>query len=195
MALLNRQELRQKAQRKFGSFAKSESSKVLNESTRTFSATKTYDIFLSHSYLDADEIEALKEVFEDHKFSVYVDWIEDKQLRRDNVTIDTAKTIKQRLRSCKTLVYAFSINSPNSKWMPWELGFFDGYNGKVSVLPLTDTPTGQESYKGVEFVGIYPYITKTKNLAQNETLYVNEADDIYVEYLKWLKGENPTKRT
>jgi hypothetical protein len=195
MALLNRQELKLKAERKFGSFAKSESAKILNESTRTFSATKTYDIFLSHSYLDADEIEAIKEVFEDHKFTVYVDWIEDKQLRRDNVTIDTAQTIKLRLRSCKTLVYAFSINSPNSKWMPWELGFFDGYNGKVSVLPLTDAPTSQESFKGVEFVGIYPYITKTKNLAHKETLYVNEADDIYAEYSEWLNGRKPYKRT
>jgi len=194
MALLSREELKLKAQKKFGYFAKSESSKILNESVRTFSITKAYDIFLSHSYLDSDEIEALKEEFEERGFSVYVDWIEDKHLNRESVTIETAKTIKQRLKTCKTLVYAFSINTPNSKWMTWELGYFDGFNGQVAVLPLTDKSSNRESYKGIEFVGIYPYITKTKSKFQTELFYVNDTMDVYVEYSEWLDGKKPYKR-
>lgn len=43
--------------------------------------------------------------------------------------------------------------------MPWKVGYFDGSNGNVAVLPVVDNPT--ERYAGHEFVGFYPYVDFT----------------------------------
>jgi hypothetical protein len=188
MALLNKQDLKSRALDKFGINAKSRSVVALLETAKTFNFVKQYDIFLSHSYLDADEVEILKEDLEASGFSVYVDWIEDAQLSRDNVSSYTATVIRNRMKYCKSLIYAFSENSALSKWAPWELGYFDGYNGKVAVLPIFDGPQTGEDYKGVEFIGIYPYITKAMT-----SFFVQENSQIWVGYSSWLTGAKPVK--
>ena len=38
-----------------------------------FSSTRSYDVFLSHSYLDKVQVLALIKLFNKHHFSVYVD--------------------------------------------------------------------------------------------------------------------------
>jgi len=37
--------------------------------------------------------------------------------------------------------------------MPWELGFFDGHDGRVAILPIAKSP--EPSYVGHEYLGIY----------------------------------------
>jgi hypothetical protein len=36
------------------------------------------------------------------------------------------------------MVYVVTQNAAASKWMPWELGFFDGVRGKVLVYPVDE---------------------------------------------------------
>ena len=55
-------------------------------------------------------------------FKVYVDFIVDSSLDRNNVTLKTAQTIRRRLENSKSLIYAQSPAAVMSKWMPWELG-------------------------------------------------------------------------
>lgn len=157
--------------------------------------TKKYDIFLSHSYLQASEIYILKGQLELFGFSVYVDWIEDKELSRDNVSRETAIRLQTRMRNCKSLIYAHSIESTASKWMPWELGYFDGYNGIVAILPIEEHESGMNNYTGQEYLSIYPYITKERNREGKIHLYVNEGSpEIYIIYSSWLEGNKPYKR-
>lgn len=49
--------------------------------------------------------------------------------------------------------------SPGSRWMPWELGFFDGFRTAVAVLPVAKNSS--ETFCGQEFLGLYPYIDGT----------------------------------
>ncbi|MFC5194790.1 MULTISPECIES: toll/interleukin-1 receptor domain-containing protein [Flavobacteriaceae] len=164
---------------------------ILNES---FNINKEYDIFLSHSYLDKEEIASLKIYLEDFGFSVYVDWIDDFQLNRNSVTKETAERIRYRMQNCKSLVYAFSRNSSLSKWMPWELGYFDGIKGRVAVLPISDYES--DSFNGTEYLGIYPYITQN-NIANTDNikLWIRESLNKYVMMDYWLKGTDPILRT
>lgn len=87
-----------------------------------------YDIFLSHSYRDKELIYSVKFELEAYGYKVYIDWIDDNQLSREEVT---AEILKNRMDRAKSLVFVTTENSINSKWMPWELGYFDG---KVAIL-------------------------------------------------------------
>lgn len=170
---------------------------ILNESLnqqRTFSSTsKTYDIFLSHSSSDAALVTGLKLELEDLGYSVYVDWIEDPKLSRANVTKDTALVLQARMKQCKALLYAFSENAVNSKWMPWELGYFDGIKGTVAVLPISRT--SKSSFQGSEYLGIYYYIQiDTVSGTNNTALWVYETATKYINFDSWITGYQPIQR-
>jgi TIR domain len=121
------------------------------------SATATFDVFLSHSREDAEVIAGVKNLLEASGISVYVDWIDDPQLDRSRVTTATAAQLRKRMRQCKSLIFATSKSSSDSKWMPWELGYFDGFKpGHVAILPLVSTPGA--GFVGQEYLGLYPYL-------------------------------------
>ena len=133
---------------------------ILNEAKRNFSTTRTYDIFLSHAFLDADLVLGVKTLLESKGYSVYVDWIEDSHLNRDNVTKETAERIRERMKHCKNLYYLTSENAKDSKWMPWELGYFDGSKpSKVWILPLLEYEW--QTFKGQEYLSLYPIVNKS----------------------------------
>ena len=133
--------------------------RILKEESKTFHRYKTYDIFLSHAFSDADIVLGIKKILEKEGFTVYVDWIDDPHLDRSNVTKEVAEHIRQRMKSCGHLVYATSENARDSKWMPWELGFFDGLKpGHVAILPLMEEESGD--FKGREYLSLYPVLGK-----------------------------------
>src|SRR3954466_9371259 len=87
---------------------------------------REFDIFLSHSYLDAELVLGLKATIETMHHSVYVDWVEDDHLVRSEVSRVTAQLLRQRMSKSRSLFFATSDTSVSSKWMPWECGYFDG---------------------------------------------------------------------
>jgi hypothetical protein len=128
-----------------------------------------FDVFLSHSYDDANTILGVKKLIEALGLSVYVDWIDDPELDRSTVTRGTAEVLRHRLNLSKSLVYAHSANTPNSKWMPWELGYFDGRKPKyVWILPLVNKDDSE--YTGQEYLGLYPTVDKLASLPGKLTL-------------------------
>lgn len=149
------------------------------EQQRPSASFMTYDIFLSHSSSDAREVGGLKLKLEDLGYSVYVDWIEDPQLNRTKVTKANAETLRSRMKKCKSFLYAFSENARTSTWMPWELGFFDGIKGTVAVLPVV--VGSPRSFKGNEYIELYPYIDIT-----GSTLYVHESEFKYKKFDDWI---------
>jgi hypothetical protein len=117
----------------------------------------TFDVFLSHSSEDAAVIAGVKVLLESDSLSVYVDWIQDAQLDRSRVTKETGQFLRTRMNHCGYLLYASSRSSSNSKWMPWELGYFDGRrSGRVGILPIV--ASAQETFRGVEYLALYALI-------------------------------------
>jgi hypothetical protein len=85
------------------------------------------------------------------------------------------------MNSCKCLVFVATDHSPNSKWMPWELGYFDGYREKVAILPiLKNNQTNR--YSGTEYLGIYPYITR-----DDRKFNVRWQENNYISFTLWLR--------
>ena len=140
--------------------------------------SETFDIFLSHSIADAELVLGVKQLLEQQGATVYVDWSHDRQLDRSKVNADTAALLRQRMRQSKSLIYLATDAATTSKWMPWELGFFDGYrSGGVAIMPLLDRET--DGFAGQEYLGLYPRVTKDNY--QNST-----TSDVFVEGLgRW----------
>lgn len=133
----------------------------------------SFDIFLSHSIEDAEIILGAKRILEQAGKTVYIDWINDRELERGKVSGETAEKLRLRMRQCSSLLYVYSQNSQNSRWMPWELGYFDGINGNVAILPIIPDRGGLD-FEKEEYLQIYAKIDFT-GLAEKPTIFVNRA--------------------
>lgn len=129
---------------------------VLREST-PISISEQFDVFLSHSLSDHVIVLGIREMLEERGIKVYVDWIQDPQLDRDNISAETADVLRQRMRASKSFLYITTANSTNSKWMPWELGYFDGFRrGSIGIVPIVQYQL--EKPGGQEYLLLYPTV-------------------------------------
>jgi hypothetical protein len=146
------------------SYMTKSASQILMEDSQKFSSTDRFDVFLSHSYDDANEIHGIKRIMEKMDLKIYVDWIDDPGLHRGKVTARTANTLRERMQTCSSLVYVHSTNAALSVWMPWELGYFDALKPKhVWILPLVSESDSE--FKGREYLALYPPIEKIDDFA------------------------------
>lgn len=132
---------------------------VITESLESYKAETKFDIFLSHSSSDAELIIGIKALLEERGKRVYVDWVDDPELDRSRVTKETAARLRLRMVQSDTLFYVATDNASKSKWMPWELGFFDGLKrNRVRILPVL--ASSNQSFDGQEYLGLYPAVSK-----------------------------------
>lgn len=167
------------------------SRRSLNESIRSInsfgriSEEEWFDIFLSHSYLDQELIAGIYNILTSQGLSVYVDWIVDPQLDRNNVTRESAELIRERMFHCRSLLYAISVAARMSRWMPWELGCVDGHTlHKCAILPISKVDTS--SFVREEYLKLYPVV---KRVDYSSSLFVTDSDDNnYGENIKnWIR--------
>ncbi|MEZ0183132.1 TIR domain-containing protein [Flavobacterium oncorhynchi] len=171
----------------------------LNESVKVFTARNTrnmtFDIFLSHSFLDKQEVFGLYTELTALGYTVYVDWIVDSDLDRSKVTKQTAELIKERLKNSKSLLLAISTNATMSKWMPWELGIVDGNTDRCAIVPISQDNSNLYTFDRVEYLKLYPYLDIATDNSGAMRLWINEDSTTYTQFENWINGHNPTKRS
>lgn len=158
--------------------ASRDSRQILREEVRAATNHDRFDIFLSHASADGDLILGVKSLLEGFGFKVYVDWVDDPQLDRSKVSKENADLLRRRMRQSQSLVWAATEAASDSKWMPWELGYFDGFKpNQVAILPLVDNAS--DTFRGQEYLDLYPEIRKNT--------YTNGNPDVFVEEpgVKW----------
>lgn len=118
------------------------------------------DVFLSHSVLDARVILGLHSLLSSQGLRVYVDWIDDPHLDRATVSPATAARLRSKMSESRSLIYATSRAASSSRWMPWELGYFDGLrnSNRISILPIENS--SNNAFVGQEYLGLYRTIEK-----------------------------------
>ncbi len=155
--------------------------------SRKFDNNKNYDLFISHSFMDKQLVEVLYKKFEEAGYKVYIDWKEEKLQDRENVSSETAKILRERMNRCSGLSYIATGNIVNSKWCPWELGYADGKKNRAAILPILNS--GSNEYKGLEYLGIYPYIDYNASTNGKYEFWVNDPKDRnkYTVLREWLE--------
>ena len=155
------------------------------------SSDKRFDIFLSHSHIDATLALRVKYKLESYGFSVYVDWLDDPQFDQRAINRKTAERLQMRMRQCKSLAFLDTEGARLSKWTPWEVGFMDSYTKHVFIIPIREEIILAQDYKGQEFFSLYPFLDEEKERnSDRSTLWINSPLDFnyYSNLRKWLNG-------
>jgi hypothetical protein len=192
MALLTETQVLDRANR-LTTLRKSAAREILTE---TASADATFDVFLSHSSNEPESILlGIKGYLEDAGLSVYVDRYTDPQLSPEEVTLETAETLRGRLRASRSLLYVYSRHSKLSRWMPWELGFMDGEGSLLGFAPVVQP--ARDTFEGEQYLGLYPYLDRATISGQTTwTLWINRGLREYTQYADWVRGKTEiTKRS
>lgn len=115
-----------------------------------------FDIYLTHDRIELNVMEGIYYALTENKLKVYADW----QMRILNVGGEVAAgecaKARRLMRQSSSLIYVTCETPVASAWLPWQLGFMDGYTGKCAVLPLVDKPAQNT------FTADYPIVKKAQ---------------------------------
>lgn len=191
MAFITEQQARAAAARSRSHRLQKSANAILREEAST--TAQHFDVFLSHAIVDADIVLGVVQLLKDVGLTVYVDWLEDTQLERENVSPQTASTLRTRMRQSDALFYVYSAGATQSRWMPWELGYFDGHNGHVAVVPVVKEGQG---FKGEEFVGLYPSVDIAARVGVGRTeAFINQSSNKYQPFELWKRSSELLRPT
>jgi len=71
--------------------------------------------------------------------------------------------------------------------MPWELGYMDSAkNSRVALLPIVSDYESIKDFKGVEYLGLYPFVDET---ALN--FWVQHTEGSFTSLGLWIAGADP----
>lgn len=149
--------------------------------SRYAASSSRVTVFLSHSHKDAEYVKRAAAFLKSLGVEVYVDWLDDGM--PETTSPQTAKKLKEKISEHQKFILLATENSKDSKWVPWELGFADTKKGmgNIAILPIAESST---SYKGTEFIGIYPIIRRS--FSTDDWIVRCEDPNIFMELSKWL---------
>lgn len=189
MSYLTEAEVQERASRDTERLQKSARSLLLE----TAAASSTpFDVFLTHSAEPEELLLGVKGLLEDQGLRVYVDNYGD-PVSPVSITLSMAGILRDRMRHANALLYVHSRHSRRLRWMPWELGFFDGLKGAVGYIPVTYQQ--EETFKAEEYLNLYPYVDVTgpSNTDQRQ-FWIRNSADVYAALAGWVRGIETLQR-
>lgn len=162
-------------------FQKAES---INE-TRGFSLSANQIVFLSYRRKDKEYVKPIVDLLHSLRVNVYIDYL-DQQLP-DTPDSKTAALLRERIQQSDKFILVATPNSKDSKWIPWELGLGDGFDGyeNTIILPVTNNVY---SWDEQEYFGIYGYVKEvdsTNKLRTDWAIFYPDREPIWLN--DWLK--------
>jgi hypothetical protein len=145
--------------------------------------------FLSHSSKDVDLLPGVIAILEGHGAFVYVDK-KDESLP-PTTSRETATILRGRVRQCRKFLLLTTVNSKDSRWMPWELGLADGYKSptNAAIFPSVDT-AGDYAWAEREYLGIYDRVVHGSLQGYPSPVFMvyNQEKRVATELSAWLKA-------
>jgi hypothetical protein len=159
-------------------------SNTLDEAKRENRLSAATTVFLSHSHDDLEKL-LVKEAIVFLRtvgLRVYIDSNDSSMPPFTNA--ETAKKIKDEIKSNKKFILLATNNSINSKWCNWELGFGDAekYINNISLFPVSEN-TG--TWNGAEYLRIYPRIEESNIVSEYYKVIYPDGKEVSI--YDWLK--------
>lgn len=158
---------------------------ILNESKLESKSAAIVTIFLSHSHEDLEKVEVNKAIvfLRNAGVRVYIDSLDSSLPPFTNA--ETAKRIKDQIKTNKKFILLATNNAILSRWCNWELGFGDAhkYIDNIALFPLADTSS---NWVGNEYLKIYPRIEESNYTL--EYMKVIFPDGKEISLADWLKS-------
>jgi len=133
----------------------------LNEA-KFFDYTTDYSpnstIFLSHKHDDLKDLQGVMGILQKMGAKIYIDSMDNKMPNQTSGA--TAHRIKKIIKYCNKFILLATDKAIESFWCNWELGIGDThkYSEHIAILPMKDKGKYDSSYKGNEYLQIYPSI-------------------------------------
>lgn len=109
---------------------------------------KSYDFFICHSSVDAEEVQKLIKYLNLNKKNVYCDWISDTDyLKRTLVSSSTLNVIDARIKQSDAVLFVESENSMSSIWCKYELNSFRANSKAIYFINVRDVRENRFKYK------------------------------------------------
>lgn len=121
----------------------------LDEAKYTASNTARRTAFLCHSHKDEALVKGLIVIFREAGVDLYVDWLDQTMPEKPNKV--TAQKIQNRIKTANIFLFLATANSKASRWCPWEIGYADGVDKNIFIVPTSD---GNNTY-GNEYLDLY----------------------------------------
>lgn len=117
-------------------------------------------VFISHKHDDLADLKGLLGFLEqEYGVKVYID---SRDPSMPPITsAETALNIRERIKGCDKFILLATNGAIESKWCNWELGYGDAQKFKkhIALFQMKPHNTSDNTYKGSEYMSIYPYIT------------------------------------
>ena len=117
-------------------------------------------VFISHKHDDLEDLKGLLGFLEqEYGVKVYID---SRDPSMPPITsAETALNIRERIKGCDKFILLATNGAIESKWCNWELGYGDAQKFKkhIALFQMKPHNTSDNTYKGSEYMSIYPYIT------------------------------------
>lgn len=127
-------------------------------------AQKKTSVFISHKHDDLNDLKGVIGFLEtEYNVDAYIDSRDPSM--PETTSGETADRIKDRIKSCDKFILIATNGAIESKWCNWELGYGDAqkYQKHIALFPMKPSGEYDSSYKGNEYMQIYPYIVKRKS--------------------------------
>jgi hypothetical protein len=135
----------------------------LYDNMRDLESVKKFDVFISHSSRDTDELILFFKKLNSLNLHIYIDWVNDKYaLKRELLNVNTANVILQRLNKSTALICYLTSTSIQSQWVIWEVGYFNGLGKPICIYNPDGIPIPI-------FFNIYPRLIETDSVLCVET--------------------------
>lgn len=134
-------------------------------------------VFLSHRHDEQETLQDVVAFLKGEGVDVYVDWMDPSMPAYTNA--GTAHSLKQKIKAADKFILVATPSTINSKWCNWELGLGDAakYKEHIALLPINKT---YETFKGAEYLAIYPYIDYENGNNKLDGRYIQRG--YYVKY-------------
>lgn len=149
----------------FNNYRISDSS--LNEAriqTKSFSRGGTISsqttVFLSHKHSDLNDLKGLIGwLKQEYNVRIYIDSMDPAMPTK--TCGETAERIKSIINLSDRFILLATNDAIESKWCNWELGYGDAkkFDKKIAIFPMKEALATDSSYKGHEYMEIYPHIS------------------------------------